>query len=149
MSVESEDLAQHNVCVWGISVAIDAAGRRRWPKEIKRMAVKKVASGATIAGLAREIGVNEGNLGKWVRKGQHNAPEMPRFVPLAISDSTRGLNESEPFMNPVISGKASPQGDQPRPGECILQIRDATLRFPIDMPMDKLSEIIRTILLSV
>jgi transposase-like protein len=67
--------------------------RRKFTPEFKDEAVKMVLDGSrAIAGVAREIHINEGTLGNWVNKYRvAHADEEP---PLSISDRAR-LRELE------------------------------------------------------
>ncbi|WP_092897057.1 transposase [Rhodobacter sp. 24-YEA-8] len=145
MPTENDDIAAQAHKIWGIPVRIDTAGRRRWLKEVKAEAARKVAAGATIANLAREIGIDDCTLGKWVRKENPIKTGAPRFVEIKAPEvrfDTKGIWDPRDVRRPVDTQKLSQVDDF---YECTLQIRDATLRFDASMPIEMLSNIIRAI----
>jgi transposase len=70
-----------------------AGSRRKFTPEFKDEAVKLVIEASRpVAQVAREIGVNEGTLGNWVKKYREEHPVEDK--PLSVSDRAR-LRELE------------------------------------------------------
>lgn len=145
MPTENDDIAAQSHKIWGIPVRSDTAGRRRWPKEVKAEAARKVAAGATIANLAREIGIDDCTLGKWVRNENPIKTGAPRFVEIKSTEvriDAKGTRGHHDVRRPFDTHKSSQVGDF---YECALQIRDAIVKFDASMPIERLSSIIRAI----
>lgn len=67
------------------SVSVSGRGRRRYPKEFKDDAVRMVVElDKPIAAVARDLGIHQGRLGKWVALWRQDNPQVDR--PLDASE---------------------------------------------------------------
>ena len=69
--------------VWGFAVPTLKGGRRQWPKELRAMAVERIAAGEGIREIAEEIGANKSLVAHWVKNAQRkdSAPAFFEVVP--------------------------------------------------------------------
>lgn len=60
--------------IWGIPVLTMPSGLRRRPEVIKELAEQRVADGAAPRDIAKEIGIRQSMLRKWLRRDLMQAP---------------------------------------------------------------------------
>jgi hypothetical protein len=119
-----DDGANGGLEVWGIPVPVNAKGVRRWPEEVKAIAIGKAAAGTKVADIALEAGVNESLVYKWL-----NATKAPGG-PLQFVEVTA----------PATTAKfAAPR---PRPGgDCVVRFDGAEVAIPPGFPAEALGAI--------
>ncbi|MDF1716871.1 MAG: transposase [Antarcticimicrobium sp.] len=69
--------------VWGFTVPVSSAGRRKWPEARRDQVVEKINNGAGIRETAEEIGANKSLVALWVKKAEH----LMRLVSAMIGPS--------------------------------------------------------------
>ena len=92
--------------------------RRNFDREFRDGAVRIVTeTGRPVAHVARELGVNEGTLGNWVRRdraersGGLSADERAELVRLRKKNATLRMERDVP-CNPQSCGRAGQRGDR-------------------------------------
>ena len=108
--------------VWGIEVPLDESGRRSWPDEIKHKVVARVAAGAKITAIAKEIGATPGLVSKWSNKDKTPAPRQS-FVEVSMASASEQVPAQE--------------------ATCTLRIGDVTLEVQLGFPVARLTDLIR------
>lgn len=123
--------------IWGIAVPLDRNGTRRWPSAIKRMAAERVAAGARISQIAREIGARDCTVRKWF--GGAEEPDQaapPAFVEVLPPARLRAAAEPR-----SASGPKPP----PETGICRIRIGDAEIAVSPSYPAAHLTEVLRAV----
>jgi transposase len=98
--------------------------KRRYTAEFKAQAVGLVGAGKPVKDVARDLGISEGVLYEWVRKGSQSAEfgsEGPRAVgELPVADELRRLrreNANLKLENDILKKAAVILGTKPQPGD--------------------------------
>jgi len=98
--------------------------KRRYTAEFKAQAVGLVGMGKPVAEVARDLGISEGGLYGWVRKGSQSAElgsEGPRAGgELPAADELRRLrreNATLKLENDILKKAAVILGIRPQPGD--------------------------------
>ena len=60
--------------IWGFAVQTRSSGRRKWPEELRAMAVERIAADVGIREIAEEIGANKSLVAVWVKNAQRESP---------------------------------------------------------------------------
>ncbi|WP_420006507.1 hypothetical protein [Arenibacterium sp. LLYu02] len=126
-------MAPEEAKVWGIRVPVSLSGRRKWPDELRAMAVQKILAGAGIRETAEEIGANKSLVALWVKNAKCS-PDGPAFVEVV---TPRTLPTPQPSM-PV---GASREND----ASCKISVGSAMIEIPQGYPADHLVEILRAV----
>lgn len=116
--------------VWGINIPISPKGRRKWPQEIRDMAVKRVTDGAKIIDISKEIGANKSLVAKWVNDSA-DRNSAPNFVELVNNN----MNQDTGWPDPQYAGQLN----------CQIQLGDTGITVPSGYPAAHLAEIIQAI----
>lgn len=120
-----DDGADGGLEVWGIPVPVNAKGVRNWPDEVKAIAMRKVAAGGKVAEIAREAGVNESLVYKWLNATK--APVgSPQFVEVTASAATT---------------KCSAAPTRPWGGDCVVRFHGVEVAIPSGFPASELGAI--------
>lgn len=119
--------------IWGHPVPKKSNGRYMWPEQIKVMAAERVAAGATIAEVARELTANESLVGHWIRNLRGGKP-VRQAKP----------EPSAPEIIEIIGIDDLP-GSTTGTGSCIIQIGDTRLTIGPGYPAAHLTEILRAV----
>lgn len=106
--------------VWSIPVPVNAKGRRRWPKEVKAIAIDKVAAGGKVADIARQAGVHESLAYKRV-----DATKSPGS-PLQFVEVTA----------PTATAKCGPALSRLGGGDCVVRFHGVEVAIPPGFPAD-------------
>ena len=106
----SEEAEKKRAVVWGNPVSMTPNGQRNWPETIKSMAAEKVADGATIMGLAEEMGAYKPLVAKSVR-GTNLSSSTGRACPR----SADRFRSASPACRP--EGRLPPGDDRHSLGE--------------------------------
>ncbi len=86
-------------------------GKRKYDDEFKRNVITKVINGQSVAGVSREIGVNEGLIHKWKRAALDNGDGIKTGTELAeqqaLKKRIRELEEENQILKKaaLIFGK--------------------------------------------
>lgn len=131
--------------VWGITVPIDNYGRRRWPNEIKEMAVQRVVAGSTISELAREMDIAGCTLGKWIRKSRSHKETSSLLVEVGIHDAAEGSQIVDDGIRRSDCGIKDLARSSKSIDECVLQLGSFELKFDARISSSNLVAIIRAI----
>lgn len=119
-----DDGANGGLEVWGIPVPVNAKGVRRWPEEVKAIAIGKAAAGTKVADIALEAGVNESLVYKWLNATKSQGSPL-QFVEVTA---------------PVTTAKCGAQ--RPRPGgDCVVRFDGAEIAIPPGFPAEELGAI--------
>lgn len=70
--------------VWGIPVPTGAGGRRKWPDEIRAMAVERINAGAGIRETAEAIGAHKSLVSLRVKQAKPTSADVADAVPAFI-----------------------------------------------------------------
>lgn len=124
----SEEAVEKGVVVWGIPVPMKPNGQRNWPVEIKSMAAEKVAAGATIIGLAEEIGANKSLVAKWVR-GIPSKGASGKFVEVFGPDKTAAHHPTGSSQVPI----------------CRIRLGDTVIECEPGYPAEHLSTVLQAV----
>ncbi|WP_417840197.1 hypothetical protein, partial [Tritonibacter scottomollicae] len=89
-----DGMAREEAKVWGGRVPVSSSGRRKWPDELRSMAVQKILAGAGIRETAEEIGANKSLVALWVKNAERPS-DGPAFVEVVKS---RTLPTTQPSM---------------------------------------------------
>lgn len=121
--------------VWGFTVPTLAGGRRKWPEELRAMAVERIAAGEGIREIAQEIGANKSLVAVWVKNAQreHSLPAFFEVVPPAAVEPAHKQATVTPLADAAT---------------CRISIGDADIAIPPGYPSDHLAEILRAVRLS-
>lgn len=120
-----DDRANGGLEVWGIPVPVNAKGVRTWPDEVKALAISKAAAGGKVAEIAREAGVNESLVYKWL-----NATKAPVGSPQFVEVTA-----------PAATAKCSAALPRPGGGECVVRFHGAEVAIPPGFPASELGAI--------
>lgn len=112
-----------SISVWGITVPIDAYGKRLWPDTVKAQAVERIAAGTKVRAIATEIGATNGLVSKWVQKGRKQ-PSAQKFVDVTMAEAPAAIEPSD---------------------SCRILIGDTTLSVPPGFPPQHLTELLRAV----
>lgn len=120
-----DDGADGGLEVWGIPVLVNAKGVRIWPDGVKAIATSKVVEGGKVADIAREAGVNESLVYKWLNAAKSSA-NPPQFVEVTA---------------PVATAKCSAALPRPGGGDCVVRFHGAEVAIPPGFPPGELGAI--------
>ena len=120
-----DDGANGGLEVWGIPVPVNAKGVRNWPDDVKAIAIGKVAEGGKVAEIARDAGVNESVIYKWLNAAKSLA-NPPQFVEVTA---------------PAAAGKCSGVLSRPGGGDCVVRFDGAEVAIPPGFPAGELGAI--------
>ena len=119
--------------VWGFTVQTRSGGRRKWPKELRAMAVERIAAGAGIREIAEEIGANKSLVAVWVKNAPQKDP-MPAFFEVVPPTAVKPNRKQR---TPVASEDAATI--------CRIRIGDVDIKIPLGYPTDHLAEVLRAV----
>lgn len=119
--------------VWGIMVPTRSNGRRKWPEELRAMAVDRIEAGEGIREIAEEIGANKSLVALWVKNAKHE-DTMPAFFEVVPPSAVKPRR--------LPPAKAETESSAPI---CRICIGDADIAIPPGYPSDHLAEIIRAV----
>lgn len=119
--------------VWGFAVPTLKGGRRQWPKELRAMAVERIAAGAGIREISEEIGANKSLVAIWVKNAQRRDPAPAFFEVVAPTDVKPRRKQG----TTVAPEDAAPN--------CRISIGDADIAIPPGYPADHLAEVLRAV----
>lgn len=117
--------AEGGLEVWGIPVPVSAKGVRNWPDEVKALVLSKVAAGGKVAEIARDVGVNESVIYKWLNATRSPASQ-DHFVEVTA---------------PVETGKCGSALSRLHGGNCVVRFQGAEVAIPPGFPPGELSAI--------
>lgn len=119
--------------VWGFAVPTQSGGRRKWPAELRAMAVERVAAGEGIREIAEEIGANKSLVAVWVKNAQREdpAPAFFEVVPPTAEKPSCGQRAT------IAPGDAVTT--------CRIRVGDADITIPPGYPADHLAEVLRAV----
>ena len=120
-----DDGADGGLEVRGIPVPVNAKGVRNWPDEVKAIAIGKVAAGGKVAEIARDAGVNESVIYKWL-----NAVKSPGSPPQFVEVTA-----------PAATAKCGAALSRPGGGECVVRFHGAEVAIPPGFPASELGAI--------
>lgn len=128
----SEENESDDAVIWGIPVVTADNGRRVWPDALKAMAAEKVAAGAKILEIAKEVGANKSLVAKWVnaRRPAERGDDSPKFVEVS------GPREPHGTMRKKEADEAA---------VCRIRIGDAEVSLDGDFPTSQLADILRAV----
>lgn len=125
--------------VWGIAVAVNSRGARVWPAAVKEMAVRKITKGVKARAVAREIGITDGLIHKWMKsfKDQDGAPDFVELLPPEEVAETPAAHPSVP----------QPATAQPlaAPPACVIRLGLAEVVVPPGFPTRDLTGILSAV----
>ncbi|WP_417701308.1 hypothetical protein [Pseudophaeobacter sp.] len=128
-----DGMAPEEAKVWGIRVPVSSSGRRKWPDELRSMAVQKILAGAGIRETAEEIGANKSLVALWVKNAERLS-DGPAFVEVV---TPRTLPTNQPSM-PVAASRENG-------ASCKISVGSATIEIPQGYPAGHLVEILRAV----
>lgn len=129
-----------NAFVKSLGVEIYASGHRRWPDEVKALAVAEtLRSGATVNDVASRFGIPANQLSGWRRLAKDGALVLPAedsggpeavFAPLMVCDAEA----------PVGNANNQPVGDEVR-----IVVGDVVLHLDAETPATRIAHIVRAL----
>ncbi len=128
-----DGMAPEEAKVWGIRVPVSSSGRRKWPDELRSMAVQKVLAGAGIRETAEEIGANKSLVALWVKKAELQA-DGPAFVEVITPRTSAATQPSMPVAASRENGASRK-----------ISVGSAKIEIPQGYPADHLVEILRAV----
>mgnify|MGYP006275319021 CR=1 FL=1 len=120
--------------VLGYTVPVDENGKKSWPIEMKREAVRRIKyEGATPKSIALELGTTEALVRKWHVADQKKNGGAPVKVAAAFAEVVTKA-EAPSIPPPTVPHQTS---------ACRLLVGTLTLEFPPDIPEEDLLKFIR------
>ncbi len=129
-----------NAFLRSLGVEIHASGHRRWPDEVKALAVvETLRPGATVNDVATRFGIRPNQLSGWRRLAKDGALILPAedggdreavFAPLVVRDAT---------------GPAPDADNRLAGGGIRIAVSDVVLHLDADTPAGRIAEIVRAL----
>lgn len=119
--------------VWGFDVPTRSGGRRKWPDELRAMAVERIAAGEGIREIAEEIGAHKSLVAVWVRNAQREDP-APAFFEVVPPTEVKSGRKHRTTVAPEDTAPA-----------CRISIDGADITIPPGYPADHLAEVLRAV----
>lgn len=129
-----------NAYLRSLGVEIHASGHRRWPDEVKALAVAEtLRPGATVNDVAARFGIRPNQLSGWRRLAKDGALVLPAeygggheavFAPLLVCDA---------------KAPASGSDNPPSGGGIRIAIGDVVLHLDADTSAGRIAEIVRAL----
>lgn len=129
-----------NAFLRSLGVEIHASGHRRWPDEVKALAVAEtLRPGATVNGVAARFGIRPNQLSGWRRLAKAGALVLP------VEDGDVPEAVFAPLV--VCDAKApAPDADNRPAGRGIrIAVGDVVLHLDADTPAGRVAEIVRAL----
>jgi transposase len=129
-----------NAFLRSLGVEIHASGHRRWPNEVKALAVAEtLRPGATVNGVAARFGVQPNQLSAWRRL----AKDGDLILPAPDDDERETV-----FTQLVVCDAKSPGPDvgEPKvPSELRISVGDVAIQLDADTPAARIADIVRAL----
>jgi transposase len=129
-----------NAFLRSLGVEIHASGHRRWPDEVKALAVAEtLRPGATVNDVAARFGIRPNQLSGWRRLAKDGALVLP------VDDSG---DHEETFAPLVVRDATAPAPDadnRPAGGGIRIAIGDVVLHLEADTSAGRIAEIVRAL----
>lgn len=110
--------------VWGYNVQVDENGKRSWPLDLKREAVRRIKEErSSPKSIARELGTTEALVRKWHVADQKKNGGAPVTVAAAFAEIVTQPDK------PQISAPSSP----PQTAACRLVVGKLSFEFPANI----------------
>ena len=119
--------------VWGFAAPTRSGGRRKWPKELRAMAVEKIAAGEGIREISEEIGANKSLVAVWAKNAQREDP-MPAFFEVVPPTARTPGHRQRTAVAPEDTATT-----------CRIRIGDAEIMIPAGYPAAHLVEVLRAV----
>lgn len=129
-----------NAFLRSLGVEIYASGHRRWPDEVKALAVAEtLRPGATVNDVAARFGIQPNQLSGWRRLAKDGALVLPAengdfheavFAPLVVCDAKAPAPDAD---------------NRPAEGEIRIAFGDVVLHLDADTSAGRIAEIVRAI----
>jgi transposase len=129
-----------NAFLKSLGVEIHASGHRRWPDEVKALAVSEtLRPGATVNDVAARFGIQPNQLSGWRRLAKDGALVLPAedgdfheavFAPLVVCDAKASAPDAD---------------NQPAGGGIRIAVGDVVLHLDADTSARRIAEIVRAL----
>jgi transposase len=129
-----------NAFLRSLGVDIHASGHRRWPNEVKALAVAEtLRSGATVNDVAARFGIRPNQLSGWRRLAKDGALVLPVedgdvpkavFAPLVVCDAKAPAPDAD---------------NRPAGGGIRIAVGDVVLHLDADTSAGRIAEIVRAL----
>jgi transposase len=129
-----------NAFLRSLGVEIHSSGHRRWPDEVKALAVAEtLRAGATVNDVAARFGLRPNQLSGWRRLAKDGALVLP----------AEGGDDQEAVFAPLVVRDAkapAPDADnRPAGGGIRIAVGDVVLHLEADTSAGRIAEIVRAL----
>jgi transposase-like protein len=120
--------------VWGFRVEVNSEGKRSWPTGLKELATQKIAEGAKVTEIARELGARPSLVAKWVTAARSNKSMgagafVEALAPSHATSTRAGAREIIQTQN----------------AHCIIRLGGAEVEVSASFPSNQLHAILRAV----
>ncbi|MEI4473240.1 hypothetical protein [Frigidibacter sp. MR17.24] len=123
--------------IWGIEVQRSKRGSL-WPDEIRRMAVEKVQSGASVKAVSQELGTAPSVVHSWVATKRSTNAEQS-FVEFVVAPDARPPKQSAAIEKPLSAACA------PTQNVCVVTLGDISISVPPDCLGQHFAQILKAV----
>ena len=110
-------------------------GRRNWPEAVRKVAVQKIGDGATVVGIAAELGTARSVVARWLKESRAASAQTPAFVELVLPKRVPAAAPAKRIPGPSDSAG----------GVCRVRLGGAEFNVPAGYPAAHLAKIIRAV----